>query len=344
MKLNSVQYLRGIAALLVVLTHAVVHPLAISTPWAFRVASSGVTLFFVISGFIMVYVTGTGRFDPVDFFRRRIQRVVPLYWIATIAIAILAAFAPSLLKATRFDWSSLIQSLLFIPHYRANGELVPMLKLGWTLNLEMFFYLVFALLAGLTARSRVVTLTFVLGALATAGQLVDFANPLLHAYTAIHLLSFCIGAWVGLLAIEERLPTFGQPPAILAAVAAAIMLATVWMPTAHLPFQALASALLLIAGIQGEAELPRSRLWLLLGDASYSIYLVHMYMLALILAVWNRLPPVVPHVLVVPTAFVGGTLFGIAVYKLVERPVQRQLTRRKQGATANITPEGLTPA
>lgn len=78
-KIVTIQYLRGLAALLVLASHALLYPL-VSEPLAFgRLGWLGVILFFVISGFIMVTVTAGARFDPLQFMRRRIERIVPLW-------------------------------------------------------------------------------------------------------------------------------------------------------------------------------------------------------------------------------------------------------------------------
>ena len=103
-KLNSIQYLRALAALTVVVAHAWDHPLP-ATPWpAAAMGEFGVALFFVISGYIMVAITGEGRFSAAQFLKRRAIRIVPLYWMATTLAALLALILPSLFKTTVFTW------------------------------------------------------------------------------------------------------------------------------------------------------------------------------------------------------------------------------------------------
>jgi exopolysaccharide production protein ExoZ len=334
LKLNSVQYLRGLAALLVVVTHALAHPYDMRAELTQRMAGAGVTLFFVISGFIMVRVSGAGRFDPIDFYRRRVERVVPLYWLATLALALVAVIAPGLLKATQFDWKSLIQSLLFIPHYRANGELVPLLKLGWTLNLEMFFYLLFGLFAWLGAVNRVLLLSTILAGLALLGQLVRFENALLAAYTAPHLLSFCFGMWTALWLAKVEGSDRTMLGRRMAAAGAALLLLSLVVPGGFpalpiLLMQASASVLLIAGGVLAERALPELPAAGLMGDASYSIYLIHMYPLALLIVLWQRFAPELPPAIVVPLCLSVGTAGGVAVYLLVERPVVRWFAARR---------------
>ena len=77
-KFISIQYLRGFAAMFVLASHALLYPLVEHNLAYGRLGWMGVILFFVISGFIMVAVTGEGRFSARDFLRRRFTRIVPM--------------------------------------------------------------------------------------------------------------------------------------------------------------------------------------------------------------------------------------------------------------------------
>src|SRR6218665_2165317 len=97
-KFLTIQYLRGFAAMLVLASHALLYPLMGEHIAFGRLGWLGVILFFVISGFIMVAVTGEGRFSPLDFLRRRFIRIVPMYWGATLIAAALPPFPPPTLQ------------------------------------------------------------------------------------------------------------------------------------------------------------------------------------------------------------------------------------------------------
>ena len=105
---------------------------------------AGVDIFFVISGFIMVYTTMDREITPWSFMADRIARIVPAYWAATLGVFFLALVAPSLLQTSHMQWGELFKSLVFVPFRKANGLVQPVLFVGWTLNYEMFFYLMFA--------------------------------------------------------------------------------------------------------------------------------------------------------------------------------------------------------
>jgi len=115
-------------------------------PLSFLPLGAGVDLFFVISGFIIVYASEPlfGKANAAEFLRRRTLRIVPLYWLAlTMRLALLAVAARAGMKAFP-DGAMIAASYFFIP-YDCQGfgpdYPFPILDLGWSLNYEIFFYL-----------------------------------------------------------------------------------------------------------------------------------------------------------------------------------------------------------
>jgi exopolysaccharide production protein ExoZ len=136
--LVSIQALRAIAALLVFWGHAInaVH-LKGEADFPHLYGPFGVDIFFVISGFVMVY-SSERLFGqpgaPITFFARRLARIVPLYWAATtILVWFVVPYAST---------KAVLGSLFFGPHIPSEA---PLLLVGWTLIFEMFFYVVFAI-------------------------------------------------------------------------------------------------------------------------------------------------------------------------------------------------------
>ncbi len=128
-KIESIQSLRAFAALSVVLTH-----MSIINSGGF-----GVDIFFIISGFLMMYSTEKG---TAGYWKKKIIRIVPFYWIMTIFTVLAVKIMPNLFNSYEVSWIYLIKSLLFIP-YEHNGIYQPVLGLGYTLNYEMLFYVFF---------------------------------------------------------------------------------------------------------------------------------------------------------------------------------------------------------
>ena len=149
-KLHSLQALRAIAAWLVVIDHAQIElshndPQDWVTHVGWTLGSLGVSVFFVISGFIMAHICWDSFGHPAaaaDFLKRRLIRIVPLYWLATIAA--LAYHRVSSTHGAHAGWSDIAHSLAFIPYANEEGAWAPILPQGWTLGYEMMFYGVFA--------------------------------------------------------------------------------------------------------------------------------------------------------------------------------------------------------
>lgn len=99
----------------------------------------GVDIFFVISGFVMTLIVENGQ-KPATFLLKRVLRILPLYWILTTCLLILAIIKPELLNSTTANFTNYVKSIFFIPYFKENGSLSPLLALGWTLNYEVFFY------------------------------------------------------------------------------------------------------------------------------------------------------------------------------------------------------------
>lgn len=127
--IKGIQILRAIAAITVVFFHY--QFLNIKT------GDFGVDIFFIISGFIIAYVVNK---TTVDFFKKRLIRVVPLYYLATLLTILVAFVFPQGLKHVIINTEAIVKSISFIP-YKLNTS-GPILSLGWTLNNEMLFYIV----------------------------------------------------------------------------------------------------------------------------------------------------------------------------------------------------------
>ena len=140
-KLNNIQVLRAFAALVVVVFHT-----GYAFPHMRIFGSFGVDVFFVISGYIMARILDPKSDSNGDFFfRRRVIRIVPPYWFFTILLFFAAFVVPGLMGSTRASWIDLFKSLFFVPFAKHPGVIQPLLFIGWSLNYEMFFYVALAL-------------------------------------------------------------------------------------------------------------------------------------------------------------------------------------------------------
>ena len=336
--LHSVQYLRACAALLVVFAHAFSHQIGTDNLLVVMAGRLGVILFFVISGFIMVYISGSGPFPALDFLKRRAIRIVPLYWLFTGLAALLAALAPSLFQTTVFTWPHFLQSLFFIVHEAPErGGASPLLSLGWTLNYEAYFYVAFAALAFLSVTSRIFALTAFFVAMWLAGLLLAPSDPVIKFNLNASPLAFGLGAWSGwaylrngAMFVTHRVWTLGAMAAA-GAILAFTDDGTPLMREIGFAGQVAWGGGLLVLGLVLEARLGRWRLLEQLGNASYALYLSHMFVIG---AVTNLAGRLVGHdhpatvFLVSFISIVASCIASLVIHAAFEKPVLRLLSNR----------------
>jgi exopolysaccharide production protein ExoZ len=333
-ELKTIQYLRGIAALMVVYAHF----LGLLERYGdgglgldrFRIGYSGVDIFFVISGLIMVVTTATTPVSPAQFLLRRIQRIVPTYWFYTALMVIAVLAVPGLLNTAQFDLDHVLKSFLFIPEYhpRITDAIWPILVQGWTLNYEMFFYLLFAVTLLIPRLGlRIAALVAVLVALVAAGRIAAFTSPIALTWTSQLLLEFAAGCLLGYFWVRH--PRLYRMPAwllcLLAAAAIGMFLMSngLWYWTDHRALGSGIPATLLVAtalGVERTCHFPDLRLLHKIGDSSYSIYLSHTFVLAGMALVWSRVgaSSAILDLCALIAAMAACSLVGYASWRLVE--------------------------
>ena len=341
--LKSIQVLRAVAAFGVLTLHAATEKVTFlgGEPGPFRnflLGAAGVDLFFVISGFVMVYSSESlfGRTDgPRKFFLRRLARIAPLYWAVTIAIILYIYAVHGRVLWDIYTPASLVASFLFWPYPRVDGFAFPVHLLGWTLNFEMFFYAVFAAAIMLPRRAAIAVIVVVFAALVTLGRHVTLPLPFQFWANSI-ILEFCYGMVIALLYREGvRLPpaaAWALGAAAVAGFAAALTPNSEW----RVLFWGLPSAALVASCALSESTWrpgPAGRFFGLLGDASYSLYLVHPLTFPLVrwtIGRWFDFSSV-PW-LYAAIAYAAAIAASIVCYLMFEKPITRALQRRLKRA------------
>jgi peptidoglycan/LPS O-acetylase OafA/YrhL len=326
----AIQYLRGVAAVMVVFAHANEQFMTgLHRAWR-DIGWSGVDLFFVISGFVMTYTTATHSYTRSGFFLRRLARIAPMYWLMTLVTALLVISAPRLFQTTHFGWMNLIESLLFLPSRDpVTGEIAPLLHLGWTLNYEMFFYCWFAILLALSAFKRTVVLAIFFSSFCVCAAIFHPASALLSVYGNPVTFEFVFGCFVGALYIQGRLSNVQ----ISICCAMAVMGIGLLIYGALLNdsmdhreiFRGVPAAIVVLSLLAIDLKAPFRSYWLhRVGDATYSIYLTHIFLVMGVRKLWlavhlSTSGPVV--YLFVAVCVVGATVLGMAAYEFVEKPL-----------------------
>jgi exopolysaccharide production protein ExoZ len=329
--IRPIQYLRAIAAMSVAWLHAVYGlPSAVERLGVPYFDGSGVDLFFVISGFIMVLTTARSDLTPGRFFCLRLIRVVPLYWLATLAMIGMAVCG--YVGRSSYAPTEIATSLLFVPYapHRQPGDVLPIVQNGWTLNYEMFFYALFALWLAAPRHLRLAGLVLTLGVLVVVGRLAGpFPSPVGAAFTSPLLLEFAVGALLAHVWLR------GSVRLGLLQALSLIVLGCYCIGATHPRLVILAGAALIVAGcLHPRICALQNRLLLQLGDASYSLYLTHQFVVDAVAPWWPRL---VPHpswlssVLYMTFTMLLCTVTAWLSYLFLERPLTSQLRKLVRG-------------
>jgi peptidoglycan/LPS O-acetylase OafA/YrhL len=304
--------LRGLASFQVMLHHigtARIQPLAAQLPaWLnaaiFDQATLGVSVFFVLSGFIIAHALRNykpSRAAFKNFLLRRFIRLSPPYYFS-IAVVLAHNSAIALVKRQPFEWPSLgnlLSHLGYIQRLFHFPELSPVSIIYWTLCLEMQFYLAFVLLLGLGKRLERVLEVF----LVAAG--VSLLSPWFKVHDTglpVTLLpvaqSFLLGIFV-YWAWQRQMP-----PAYFYLYMALLLCLAILERDQFIVECCATAGLLYVAGrLNGLGHWLNQPIWKVLGAISYSLYLIHGPILNLVFFATKRM--------IIPT--VGGTVLSLAI-------------------------------
>lgn len=302
--LKSIQLLRAIAAWMVVFYHAMQIYFGLNGENWFsiffsRYGSMGVDIFFVISGFVIYNSTDGKNITPARFIANRIIRIVPAYWVFTLLTALLVYNYKELIPFTQMEAKFLFDSLFFVPSFNPSGiGLSPLLTVGWSLNYEMAFYLIFCF--ALFASKRYRLLCVAVGIVILQVALPKFGG-VLEFFSGQFAFEFLYGILVGLLYKKGLLKKINLPMAIMILCVAFFTVATKenlppvnWLHTGgYLYTVGIPSALIVAAVLSQESHLPNFNWLAQLGDWSYATYLSHVIVLSAaykITQIW-QVPP-----------------------------------------------------
>ncbi|MEH6757962.1 MAG: acyltransferase [Parasphingorhabdus sp.] len=333
--LHSIQVLRALAAMLVVLFHGqlafstrIVDPGFVSESYLFAFGAVGVHIFFVISGFIMVFTSRfDGGFNAKGFMRRRLLRIYPIYWIcAALYLCVHALFGIS------YDISlgKVVGALLLLP-----GDAAAIIGPAWTLAFEMFFYLCFAvtMLAGLNRGLTMLAAFFLISII--LGTLLPIDNPVWNLITNSLLLEFIAGAIIGWLLARNLLPKKGGFALIL--ISMIIFIGGIICGYDKLPSIIMwgAPSTMLVAGAVIAESGRMAPIWIRrighFGDSSYALYLVHILVitvvvqLALPFPAMGKIEPALAAIIIAMLALVIAEL----LHHRLEKPLLRKLNPKR---------------
>lgn len=290
-EVKSIQFLRFVAAFIVVVYHAGIagRDYGLFDSYYDRIlkltvsGEAGVHIFFVISGFIMVYATrGYEREwrSVGEFIYRRFARIYPIYWIYC---GIYVFFHHFVWQQYDLDTLATLKVLLLWPGYSA-GIIGP----GWTLSYEVYFYLCFSACLLLPLIRSLIALTMFMVASIAIGILFELDGRALQVLTNALLLEFLMGAWIAVLVLLPiKIPRVAGDAALI--VAAVGFVAPILPGFPAIPTVLLwgVPSALLVLGLALRERQGRAPAWMMslssLGNGSYSLYLLHNLVLDLTL-------------------------------------------------------------
>ena len=342
-KIDSIQWLRGLASMLVVFSHAHGHMEGVAERYSLSVAGDaaarffqmglcGVDIFFVISGFIMALITARMHQLPGairNFAQKRLLRIVPPYWLWTALLTALLAFLPQLFSVRQFNAGETLLSLLFIPYVPFGQNTSPVLAVGWTLSYEVYFYALvcLGLLASRTAFILGLGLFFLGSTLLLPAQ-----GPISGLLSSPLLWEFYAG--IVLYEVTSRMPQLRVRTACALACLALVLL---YAASGHggqwrflfwgIPAVLLTGSLVLMR------EVPQTRLTRLgvfLGDSSYTLYLSHLVTLPAVAKVFILLGlhTVLPPLVQIVAWAICCTILGGLLYLATEKPLLHFLNKK----------------
>ncbi|WP_312477793.1 acyltransferase family protein [Kosakonia cowanii] len=318
-KINSIQILRGLAVLSVVLFHFRVYLVPDDADRSipdkiFGWGAIGVDLFFVISGFIMVYVTcnkPAGLKTSLQFIVNRLTRILPTYYIILL-FAFLTSGAMSIFHYPD-KLANLISAFTFQPYLSQPAPLYiadsGMYNIRWTLNYELYFYLAFAVCLLIKPRLLALTIWFIAPVLiafsltstftlSTEGY--NFNSVISRFLTNPILLEFGLGVLAGhtYFYLKNREINFSRYLPFLCLTIIAIAIALGYLKP-YSVFSAVAFFfLVLFYALQNRCILKYTPQFLVtLGNMSFSLYLVHNPLAGFITGKVEKMQPGAMHTL-----------------------------------------------
>jgi len=345
-KLNLLQVIRGLAAVLVVFHHVCSSSeVYFNAVWLYDFfnSSRALDIFFVLSGFIITYIHFNDLHERTNvkaFFIKRFNRIYPIFWIVSL---VYLAFYMAVKTYSVHDLSSgfMIKSFLLI-----DTKIPPMVRVAWTLCYEVIFYLVFGICIAFGLRvAKIIWALWLLVTIACYFLLPEDSVPYPFNNFIIGILIGCFTGYalrlMPLKNMAESAIKFRYRSLLSAGM---FIFAVMWGLTFFTDFgqkTAIESRIILgvgaaliilgaaIANLQRNIKVPK--LLVLIGDASYLIYLTHYLVLALFYKAATRYPQMHSSGLRVfllgSCASIVAVVFGVIAHQIIEKPVLRFLNR-----------------
>ena len=326
--IESIQIMRGVAAILVVLLHISIKgdQYGNGALKGFSIGGAGVDLFFIISGYIMCASTINRDLNFSQFMFHRIRRIIPLYWLTTTLGLVIFLYKPDIINTSGGETSIWASYTLFPAGYRfLNSN-------GWTLTFEFLFYIFFGLAIHKGTYRAMQMSSVVLGVLVAAGLVYNnYYNPVYVTLTHNLLIEFIYGMGCFYLLNKKIIRPNTTLGISLCLLGVLLLVAEVLFNVPNqmegrgwlwgIPMLFVFTGFLCLEGfIKGSASLIK-RLFIEAGNSSYSLYLFHPFTLSATALCLRRLHMASNPYLFAFALFIVTVMAGYLCYIYVEKPL-----------------------
>lgn len=292
----------------------------------FFFGTSGVIFFFILSGFIIYYVNHDLISKPQEFTQylfKRLSRIYPAYWIYTIIFILLSAiffhfYGSHLIADKSLNSWNIIKSLSLIPYNKVMNNW-PLIPTAWTLSYEILFYLAFGLLI-INAKFKYLLSLWLLAILFFFISGYQFNNYLIQFLMSPEILLFAGGATAAYFCLNYKLN--GKLFLLLGIVFLILAFLNSYFNFLEIDrIISLGIPYLLIVCGGALSWQPKNKLGIFFGNASYTIYLVHYWILGLFYELVTIPKSLSTQIILFIVATITALLVSSIFYKIVEEPI-----------------------
>lgn len=347
-KLNTIQFIRGIAILFVMAFHANYmfserYDFSFFNIGNWHSRSGGVDLFFAVSG-LMIYYINQNNFGlkpkAILFLKKRIMKIIPLYWMLTFVGFGICVVLPQLGDPKDGTISNTLLSMFFL-------HPDPTVGVAWSLRHILFFYILFAILISFPNKiTKGIIFTWLAVSLLCLAGIPPF-EKLSSFLFSINNIEIWSGALVGYLSSRMRIKN--EKLVIFIGVMCYMFIwVTNSLEVLNIPnkliFFCIGSIFILsgVMSIDLRRDVKMPRLLTYIGDASYSIFLSHVQCILFFMLVFDKLNimKLIGKDITLVLIMILSPAMGIVLHEVMEKPIDSFL--RKKFIVNNKQPRKLT--